>query len=82
MTGPVEVYAADGIRSVADVVLASLPLSYSRGSECIGTVAVIGGSRRLAERGRRRVGRGRGRGDRRGPQPADTEGLRARSGKR
>ena len=75
MTGPVEVYAAEDIRSVTDAVLASLPMSYAPGAERIrsGRRHRRGGG--LAERGRRRLGRRRRRVIVVEPQPADTEGC-------
>jgi len=81
MTGPVEVYAADGIRSVADVVLASLPLSYSPGRSISGSVAVIAGSGDWPSAVADALDEGAVGAIIVWPQPADTEGLRARSGK-
>ena len=81
MTGPIEVYGADGIRPVADVVLASLPLSYSPGRSISGSVAVIAGSGDWPSAVADALDEGAVGVIVVWPRPADTEGLRARSGK-
>ena len=81
MTAPVEVYAAESIRSVADAVLASLPLSFSPGRSVSGAVAVIGGSEDWPSAVADALDEGAVGVIVVGPQPADAEGLRARSGR-